>query len=376
MPDLPVLYTPRLMLRILDDQAASAVADYYARNRVFHQPWFAARPDYLFTPSAQQKNLAAELDDFKSGRAIPFWLSLNEEPNRIIGRMAFTNIIRGCFHSCFMAYHLDQSCQRRGYAVEAGQAALTRLFTDFALHRVEASIMPRNARSIALAERLGFEREGLSHRYLQINDIWEDHLHYVKLSDGLVASPLPPTEISDGEIILRTVTGNDIPAAVDYMLRNRTYLTQWNAFPENLFDRAGWIDEIRRNQENVRKDIGVMLGLFLADRPDRLVGTVSCVNIRGLPFSCGEIGFSIDSLLAGRGLMLDALVLFVRHLFARYGLNRLTARVAGGNDRSLKLLSILGFDGEGIEHKSLFLHDTWVDCYLLTLFRDNFFSPG
>ena len=96
MPDLPVLYTPRLMLRILDDQAAPAVADYYARNRVFHQPWFATRPDYLFTPSAQQKNLAAELDDFKSGRAIPFWLSRTEAPELIIGRMAFTNIIRGC----------------------------------------------------------------------------------------------------------------------------------------------------------------------------------------------------------------------------------------------------------------------------------------
>ena len=375
MPDLPVLYTPRLMLRILDDQAAPAVADYYARNRVFHQPWFATRPDYLFTPSAQQKNLAAELDDFKSGRAIPFWLSRTKAPELIIGRMAFTNIIRGCFHSCFMAYHLDQACQGCGYAVEAGQAALARLFTDFGLHRVEASIMPRNARSIALAERLGFECEGLSLRYLQINGIWEDHLHYIKLSDGPLNPPLLPTELGDGQLILRSLTNDDIASAVAYMQRNQTHLTQWNAFPDNLFERAGWIDEIKRNHENEKKDQGVMLGLFLSDRPDRLVGTVSCVNIRGLPFSSGEIGFSIDSLLAGRGMMLDALVLFVRHLFTRYGLNRLTARVADGNERSLKLLSILGFASEGIEHKSLFLHDAWVDCHLLTLFRSDFYNP-
>lgn len=374
MSDLPILYTPRLLLRILDEKAAAAVADYYARNRVFHQPWFADRPDYLFTPAAQQKNLAAELEDFRAGRAIPFWLSTIAEPDRIIGRLAFTNIIRGCFHSCFMAYHLDQTCQGRGYAFEAGQAAIERLFTDFGLHRIEASIMPRNARSIALAERLGFTCEGLSHRYLQINGIWEDHFHYVRLADGPLSLPVQPTELSNDQLILRSLNKDDIAAAVDYMLRNHAHLTRWNAFPESLFERSGWTEEITRLIEHEQKDQSVMLGLFLVDRPGRMVGTVSCTTIRGLPFSSGEIGFSIDSLLAGRGLMLDALSLFVRHIFARYGLNRLTARVVSGNERSLKVLSILGFEIEGIERKSLYLHDTWVDCHALALLRNHFSS--
>lgn len=374
MSDLPVLYTPRLLLRIHDEKAAAAVADYYARNRVFHQPWFAERPDFLFTPAAQQKNLAAELEDFKAGRAIPFWLSTIDEPDRIIGRIAFTNIIRGCFHSCFMAYHLDQACQGRGYAFEAGQAAIERLFTDFALHRIEASIMPRNARSIALAERLGFACEGMSYRYLKINGVWEDHLHFVRLADGPLSPPVVPTELSDDQMILRSLRDDDIPAAVDYMQRNRDHLTRWNAFPDSLFEQSGWMEEIKRIREQEQKDQSVMLGLFLVDRPGRLVGTITCTAIRGLPFSSGEIGFSIDSLLAGRGLMLDALSLFIRHIFARYGINRLTARVASGNERSLKVLSILGFEIEGIEQQSLYLHDAWVDCHILALLRNRFFS--
>lgn len=374
MADFPVLCTPRLLLRILDERSAEAIADYYLRNRDFHQPWFADRPDFIFTAPVQQKNLAAELADFKAGRSIPFWLSLAENPDRIIGRMAFTSLIHGCFHSCFLAYHIDQACQGRGLALEAGQAAIKLIFTDFEVHRIETNIMPRNTRSIALAERLGFEYEGISHRYLKINGIWEDHLHYVKLSDGPLTPSVLPTELTTGQLVLRTLTLKDVPAAVDYSRRNRSHLTRWNDLPDNLLEAPGWADEIRRSLQNERDDRSVMLGLFIPEHPDRMVGTVSCVNMRGIPWSSGEIGFSIDSLLSGRGLMLDALAAFINHLFARFGINRLTARAASGNDRSLKLLSILGFTIEGTERKSLYLHDTWVDCQLLTLFRTDFFG--
>ena len=55
-------------------------------------------------------------------------------------------------------------------------------FTDLALHRVEVNIMPRNAASLAVAERAGFVREGLSPRYLQINGKWEDHVRLARIS--------------------------------------------------------------------------------------------------------------------------------------------------------------------------------------------------
>ena len=182
MSDLPILRTERLLLKILDKSAAAQVLDYYQRNRAFHQPWFAERPDQIFTLRQQEHNLAKEYEDYKAGRAVPFWLSLQSDPDRIIGRFAFTSIVHGCFDSCFLAYHLDQDCQGRGLAQEAGQAAIPLMFRDFKLHRIEANIMPANSRSIALAERLGFQLEGLSRQYLKINGRWEDHLHYVLLA--------------------------------------------------------------------------------------------------------------------------------------------------------------------------------------------------
>ena len=48
-------------------------------------------------------------------------------------------------------------------------------FDELHLHRIMANHMPRNERSARLLHRLGFVREGLAHRYLLINDVWEDH---------------------------------------------------------------------------------------------------------------------------------------------------------------------------------------------------------
>jgi ribosomal-protein-alanine N-acetyltransferase len=41
---------------------------------------------------------------------------------------------------------------------------------------VQAGVMPRNAGSLRVLEKVGFRREGLALRYLQINDVWEDHV--------------------------------------------------------------------------------------------------------------------------------------------------------------------------------------------------------
>ncbi len=372
--DLPVLYTSRLHLSILTDRQADAVLDYYVRNRDFHQPWFPARSARVFTPAQQRSNLSAELNDFNEGRAVPFWLSHKDDPDRIIGRVAFTNIIRGSFCSAFMAYHLDRNCQGQGLATEACRSALKSVFKDFGLHRVEANIMPKNLKSQALANRLGFQLEGLSPQYLKINGRWEDHLHFVKLSAKQGKSQ-PKILLRTGRVEIRPLLQADAAKLGEFVQRNRQQITAFNPLDLSPEAKSGdWHHFLAASRAQFEQGRRMTLGIFLVDRPDFLAGCIDCTDILPLPFSSCKIGFAIDRHLEGRSVMLEALTECIPWLQARYRLKRITAKVLPDNQRSTRLLDLLGFVSEGLSRRAVWLNGQWLDVLQYGLLMDEF-SP-
>ena len=51
-------------------------------------------------------------------------------------------------------------------------------FEALSLHRLEAAIVPRNAASRRVAEKLGLRDEGVALGFLQIQGVFEDHVRY------------------------------------------------------------------------------------------------------------------------------------------------------------------------------------------------------
>jgi RimJ/RimL family protein N-acetyltransferase len=68
-----------------------------------------------------------------------------------------------------------------GYAAETVRALLTLLFGRLGMHRVFASVDPRNARSIVLMERLGFRREAHFIESLWFKEAWADDIIFALL---------------------------------------------------------------------------------------------------------------------------------------------------------------------------------------------------
>jgi [ribosomal protein S5]-alanine N-acetyltransferase len=91
------------------------------------------------------------------------------------GMININSIIRGRYQGASLGYAAFAPFAGLGYMSEGLTMILRHAFNDLRLHRLEANIQPANKASLALVQRLGFRREGLSPAYLYINGAWRDH---------------------------------------------------------------------------------------------------------------------------------------------------------------------------------------------------------
>lgn len=180
------LQTEHLLLKVIDEEFADRVLDYYLRNREFLKDWEPNRDEEFYTLEYHQNALHQELDTMKHDQAFRVWIFKKSEGlNRTIGSIGLSNIVRGAFQSCHVGYKLDGEEINQGYLTEGLKAVIKYAFTTLKLHRLEANILPRNRRSLRVVEKLGFYDEGLAKNYLRINGKWEDHLHKVLLNEAM-----------------------------------------------------------------------------------------------------------------------------------------------------------------------------------------------
>ena len=102
-------------------------------------------------------------------------LICTREDGRAIGKLSFSDIIRGPAQYCHIGYWIGEPYAGRGYMTEAIRLGLHHAFGPLGLHRVEANIQPHNEASRRVVEKCGFRREGFSPRYLKIQGEWSDH---------------------------------------------------------------------------------------------------------------------------------------------------------------------------------------------------------
>ena len=173
------LESPRLVCHSSGEVPAESVLEYCIRNKDFLKDTEPEREESFYTLGEQERLLSK---DASCDNGYRFWLRKKEDPLRVIGTVGLNNIVMGAFRSCFLGYRLDREELNRGYMTEALARCIDFAFQEIGLHRLEANIMPRNAPSLRVVQKLGFRNEGLSEKYLRINGIWEDHIHMVLLN--------------------------------------------------------------------------------------------------------------------------------------------------------------------------------------------------
>ncbi len=147
-------------------------------SRRLHGTWTSA-PDTRRRFSAYVERFSPH----KAGAMNVGFLVLRREDRALVGVINVSEIVRGAFHSAFAGYYAFAPLAGQGLMTEGMALALDVAFLRLKLHRVEINVQPANKRSIALAGRLGFTREGYSRRYLKIAGRWRDHVRYAMLAE-------------------------------------------------------------------------------------------------------------------------------------------------------------------------------------------------
>jgi ribosomal-protein-alanine N-acetyltransferase len=101
----------------------------------------------------------------------------------LAGEINLTAVQRGPFQSAYVGYWIDEKHAGNGYMPEALVVLAQFAFDDLHLHRIQISIIPRNSASRRVVEKLDIREEGVAHRYLEINGVWEDHIRYALTSE-------------------------------------------------------------------------------------------------------------------------------------------------------------------------------------------------
>jgi RimJ/RimL family protein N-acetyltransferase len=154
---VPQLETERLILapRVLADLEDYVAMDSDREVRQYITPPF--RDD--FTPELYRANLPARIaTDF--GPGLGFWTLRLKAPSRDFVGMALLMPVEGTGPEIEIGWRMPKSAWGQGYASEAARAVLSHGRNTLGLAAIVALINPDNARSIAVATRLGFLHAG------------------------------------------------------------------------------------------------------------------------------------------------------------------------------------------------------------------------
>ena len=148
------------------------------RSRELHRSWVQVPTSAkAFQRYVQEMNTA---DD-------QAYVAIRTDTQEMVGVVELQDIFRGDFQNAYLIYYGFAEQLRQGFIQNAVEQVIAKAFGQMKLHRLEANVQPDNLASIALLKACGFEKEGLSPKFLRKNGEWRDHERWALLNDRYAA---------------------------------------------------------------------------------------------------------------------------------------------------------------------------------------------
>jgi ribosomal-protein-alanine N-acetyltransferase len=183
----PVLTGRRVLLRPLVASDFEAWREVRIRGRDWLLKWeprpLAGQPDATQDRRIFAARCNARERERQLGSGYGFGIFVGPGGNRFAGEINLSSVQRGPYQNAYVGYWIDEAVAGHSYTPEAFVVLCRYAFEELALHRLQASIIPRNAPSHRVAAKVGLRNEGTAIKYLEINGVWEDHVRYAITSE-------------------------------------------------------------------------------------------------------------------------------------------------------------------------------------------------
>ncbi|MBL0636559.1 ribosomal protein S5-alanine N-acetyltransferase [Aeromonas dhakensis] len=151
---------------------------------------------------------------------------------------------------------------------------------------------------------------------------------------------------------------------LDFYLRNRAHLAPWEpSRDESFYTLSHWHGRLRDSYGQFFNGSGVHL-VALEPNGEQVIATCNFTNILMGAFKACHLGYAIDQVHQGQGLMQEIVGAGIDYLFREHGLHRIMASYMPANQRSGALLERLGFEREGYAKDYLMINGRWEDHIL------------
>ena len=160
-------------------------------------------------------------------------------------------------------------------------------------------------------------------------------------------------------IEVRAATGDDAPAYVEYLLRNRAFLAPFEPIrSESAFTERAARERLTPTERSCA---------YLALAGEQVVGQAMLANFARAAFQSCTLGYGVDEHHNGRGIATRLVRHAVRAAFTDHGLHRVEAGTLLDNRASQRVLEKCGFRRIGISPRHVKIAGRWQDHVLFAI---------
>ena len=173
-------------------------------------------------------------------------------------------------------------------------------------------------------------------------------------------------------LILRQIDESWAEEVLQYYNRNRRFLSEWEPQrPEEFYTldfQKNFLQEDFKANEN-----GKILRLWITNKNDerKIIGCITFnLIVRGVLQSC-ILGYKLDKDEINKGLITEGIKRAINVVFDELKLHRIEAPIMPINTASIKVVSKLGFENEGLSKKYIKVNGKWEDHTRWSLINSN-----